>query len=135
MAATAMTAEALNGITSTIIGAAIQVHQAIGPGLLESAYRACLCHEFRQRGLRFEAEKSLPLIYKGVRIARAYCADLIVEEAVVVEVKGVAVLAPVCTQQLLTYVKLADCRVGLLLNFGAPTMTAGIERVVNNFPK
>jgi len=102
---------------------------------LESAYRPCLCYELRQRGLRFELEKNLPLTYKEVRIARAYCADLIVEEAVIVEAKAVAVLPPVCTQQLLTYLKLADCRVGLLLNFGAPTMTAGIERVANNFPE
>jgi GxxExxY protein len=135
MSATPLTADALNRITSTIIGAAIQVHRAIGPGLLESAYRACLCYELRQHRLAFEVEKRLPLIYKEVTIARAYHADLIVEEAVILEVKAVVVLPPVCTHQLLTYLKLADCRVGLLLNFGASAMTAGIQRVVNNFPE
>ena len=125
----------MNRITSTVIGAAIQVHRVIGPGLLESVYQACLCYELQQAGLRFEVEKSLPLTYRDVKINRAYEADVMVEEAVIVEVKAMIALPLVCKQQLLTYLKLADCRVGLILNFGAPTMTAGIERVANKFPE
>jgi GxxExxY protein len=135
MQAPSLTAQALNQLTSDIIGAAIEVHRNLGPGLLESAYRACLCYELRQLNLRIKVEQDLPLVYKGtVRINRAYTADLVVESAVIVEVKALPSIPNVCRQQLLTYLKLADCRVGLLLNFGAQTMTAGIDRVVHRFP-
>jgi GxxExxY protein len=132
----APSADALNQLTSAIIGAAIEVHRNLGPGLLESAYRACLCYELRQLNLRFKVEQALPLVYKGVvRINRAYTADLIVESVVIVELKALPSIPPVCRQQLLTYLRLTDCRVGLLLNFGAQTMTAGIDRVVYRFPE
>ena len=133
MAAT-FTVEALNQITSTIIASGIKVHRTLGPGLLENAYLACLCLELKAVGLRFEAQRSLPLIDNGTRIECAYRADLVVEQAVVVEVKAVDAIPNVYTRQLRTYALLADCRIGLLLNFGAPTMKDGIKRVVNRKP-
>ena len=133
--ANTFTVEALNQITSTIIAGAIKIHRTLGPGLLENAYLACLCHELKSVGLRFEAQKALPLFYDGTRIECAYRADLVVEQAVVVEVKAVDAIPAVYTRQLRTYAMLADCRVGLLLNFGAPTLKDGIKRVVNRFPE
>jgi GxxExxY protein len=132
--ATTFTLEAINQITSTIISGAIRVHRTLGPGLLENAYLACLCYELKSEGLRFETQKGLPLFYNGARIECAYRADLIVEHAVVVEVKAVDTLPAAYTRQLRTYASLADCRVGLLLNFGAPTLKDGIKRIVNGFP-
>jgi GxxExxY protein len=129
-----VTADRLNQITSTIIAAAIRVHRALGPGLLENAYLPCLCYELHAAKVRFERQKTLPLVYRGVTVECAYRTDLIVEEAVLVEVKAMAELAPVHERQLRTYLRLAHCSVGLLLNFGAPTMKAGIKRVANEFP-
>jgi GxxExxY protein len=128
-------AEALNRITSTVIDAAIRIHRAVGPGLLESAYFECLCFELVSAGLRIEAQKILPLVYRDVLVRRAYRADVIVEEAVVLEVKALDKIAPIHSRQLYTYLRVADCRVGLVLNFGAPIMLDGIKRVVNNFPE
>lgn len=127
-------ADALNQLTSTIIAGAIRIHRALGPGLLENAYLACLCHELASARLRFEVQKSLPLLYEGVRIDCAYRADLIVEATAVIEVKALEIVAPVHMRQLTTYTRLADCQVGLLLNFGALTMKEGIKRVLNGFP-
>ena len=132
--ATTFTIEALNQMTSTIIAGAIKVHRALGPGLLENAYLACLCHELKSVGLRFETQKTLSLFYDGAHIDCAYRADLIVEGAVVVEVKALDTVPAVYTRQLRTHACLADCRIGLLLNFGAPTMKDGIKRVINGFP-
>ena len=128
-------AEALNDITSRIIAAAIEIHRALGPGMLEGAYVACLAHELRERAMPFELQKIVPLVYKGVRLDAAYRADLIVDQAVLVEVKALDTLAPVHARQLQTYLRLTDLRVGLLLNFGAPVMKAGIKRIVNRFPE
>ena len=130
----ASVAEHLNALTRTIIGAAIAVHRALGPGLLESAYLACLSYELSRAGLRFEAQKEIPLVYGDLRVPCAYRADLLVEGCVIVEVKALDVVAPLHSRQLRTYIQLADCRVGLLLNFGRLTMRDGIERVVNRFP-
>ena len=127
-------AESLNQLTSAIIGCAIKIHRVLGPGLLENAYMACLCHELAAARLRFESQKSLPLIYEGVRVDCAYRADLVVEGSVVLEVKAVDTVPPVFMRQLTTYTKMAHCQVGLLLNFGAPTMKEGIKRVLNGFP-
>ena len=129
-----LSADALNRLTSAIVAGAIQVHRTLGPGLLEAAYLACLGYELDQQGLRFEREKAVPLVYKDVRLACAYRADLIVEGQVIVEVKALDVIAPIHSRQMLTYLKLADCRIGLILNFGAATLTSGIKRVVNGFP-
>ena len=123
--------EPLNRITSAINGAAIQIHRTIGPGLLEKAYWGCLCFELHSAGLRIETQKPLPLIYRGVNIDCAYKADLIVEGVVIVEVKALNGLAPIHRRQLLTYLRLANCPLGLLLDFGGETMKAGIQRVLN----
>jgi len=122
----------INRITSTIIEAAIRIHRTIGPGLLEKAYFGCLCFELSSVGLRIETQKALPLIYRGVNIECAYRADLIVEGLVIVEVKAINGLAPIHRRQLLTYLRIADCPLGLLLDFGGETMKAGIKRVIND---
>jgi GxxExxY protein len=126
--------DALNRITSTVIAAAIRVHKTLGPGLLESAYLACLCHEIASSGLRIETQKPISLMYRGILIDCAYRADLIVEKHVLVEVKAVDALAPIHSQQMYTYLRVIESPIGLLLNFGAATMKAGIKRVVNRFP-
>ena len=127
-------AAALNELTKRIIGGAIEVHRAIGPGLLERAYAACLDHELRLRGFAVRRNVPLPLVYKGLRLTSAYLADMIVEECVVVELKAIEATAPVHERQLLTYVRLADCRVGLMLNFGQRLLSPAIIRVANQFP-
>ncbi len=123
--------ERLNRITSANNAAAIQIHRTIGPGLLEKAYWGCLCFELHSAGLRIETQKALPLVYHGVNIDCAYRADLIVEGLVIVEVKALNGLAPIHRRQLLTYLRLANCPLGLLLDFGGETMKAGIQRVLN----
>jgi len=128
-----LSATAINGITSTICDCSIRIHRKVGPGILEKAYFGCLCYELVSAGLKLETQKELPLLYDGVRIDCAYRADLIVEGTVIVEVKAIESLAPIRRRQLLTYLRIADCPVGLLLNFGAKTMKEGIQRVVNNF--
>ncbi|MBM3133940.1 MAG: GxxExxY protein [Chloroflexi bacterium] len=117
-------------LTEQILGAAIEVHRKLGPGLLESAYRACLARELALHGLSFEQEKPLPVEYKGVLIDCSYRLDLIVAGKVVVEVKAVDALLPVHEAQLLTYLKLTGCRVGLLINFNVPVLKDGIKRLV-----
>jgi len=126
--------ERLDQITSDIIGAAIEVHRALGPGLLESAYEACLAFELAQRGLRVDQQKPLPVVYREVKLDCAYRLDLLVEDAVIVEVKSVDRLAPIHQAQLLSYLKLSGCRVGLLIDFNVKILKNGIRRVVNNFP-
>lgn len=126
--------ESINRITSVIIECAIHVHRALGPGLLESAYLACLCFELTKAGVSIEVQTALPLVYQGVRVDCAYRADLIVQGIVIVEVKSQNSLAPIHVRQLLTYLRLAECPAGLLLNFGARTMKDGVKRVLNGFP-
>jgi GxxExxY protein len=128
-------AEALNHLTSTVIDAAIRIHRAVGPGLLESAYFECLCFELVSAGVNIETQKVLPLVYRDLTVLRAYRADIVVERAVVLEVKALESLAPIHSRQLYTYLRVADCRVGLVLNFGASTMVDGIKRVANGFPE
>ena len=117
-------------LTSKIIAAAIEVHRALGPGLLESAYLACLVRELVLRGIPIEQEKPLPVEYKGVRLDCGYRLDLLVNGKVVVELKAVDALHPVHEAQLLTYLKLSGCRVGLLINFNVPVLKEGIKRMV-----
>ena len=126
--------DTLNALTKAILGAAIQIHRTLGPGLLERAYLACLTYELAALGLRLEKQKAIPLVYGTMRIGCAYRADILVEGLVVVEVKARDQIAPVHRRQLHTYIRLADCRVGLLLNFGAAVMRDGIYRAVNRFP-
>ena len=127
-------AERLDRITQAIIGAAIEVHRALGPGLLESAYEACLAFELTQRGLKVEQQKPLPVVYKNVKLDCGYRLDLLVEEAVIVEIKSVDRLAPIHQAQLLSYLRLSGHSVGLLINFNVQVLKNGIRRVVNNFP-
>jgi len=117
-------------LTGQIIAAAIEVHRALGPGLLESAYQACLAHEFSLRGLPFEEEKSLSVEYKGVQVDCGYRLDFLVAGKVVVELKAVSAIDAVHEAQLLTYLKLTGCRVGLLINFNVPVLKMGIKRRV-----
>ena len=117
-------------LTEQIIGAAIEVHQHLGPGLLESAYEECLCHELQLRGLSFRRQVTLPVVYKGVALDCGYKMDLVVEDRVVIELKCVESILGVHHAQLLTYLKLSGKRVGLLLNFHVSVMTRGIARRV-----
>src|SRR5579864_4536995 len=121
--------ERLNEITERIIGAAIAVHRALGPGLLESAYEACLVFELAERGLSVEQQKPLPLVYKGVKVECGYRLDLLVEGAVIVEVKAVDELAPIHDAQLLSYLKISGCRVALLINFNVRVLKDGLRRI------
>lgn len=120
----------INQITEAIIGAAIEVHKELGPGLLESAYEECLCHELGLRKVRFEQQRELPVRYKGMHLDCGYRLDLVVEKLVVVEIKAVEELAPIHDAQLLTYLRLGGWHAGLLLNFNVPVLKDGIRRKV-----
>lgn len=120
----------LNELTEAVIGAAIEVHRGLGPGLLESAYLACMRRELTMRGLAFRSEVSLPVAYKGEQIDCAYRIDLLVDERVVVELKAIDALEPIHEAQLLTYLKLGGWQVGLLINFNVAVLKTGIKRRV-----
>jgi GxxExxY protein len=120
-----------NGVAKSIVDAAYKIHTQFGPGLLESAYQAMLAHELRKRGLRVECEKPIPLVYDEVVLELGYRADMLIEDLVLVELKAVEQIAPVHKRQMLTYLKLADKRLGLLINFGAALIKDGIARVAN----
>ena len=120
----------INKITDQIIGFAIEVHKAMGPGLLESAYEQCLSHEFSLRGIAFKRQHPLPVVFKGTKLACGYRADFIVENSVLLEIKAVDVLLPIHEAQLLTYMKLGKLNVGLLVNFNVATFKRGIKRFV-----
>lgn len=124
-----------NQITEGVIGAAIEVHRNLGPGLLEGAYEECMCYELAHSGLRFTRQTSIPVTYKGLKLNRGFRLDLLVEDPVVVEIKAVGAVLPVHEAQLLTYLKLLNRTVGLLINFNEPALKTGIRRVVNNFPE
>jgi GxxExxY protein len=124
----------LDQITRRIIGAAIEVHKALGPGLLESAYEVCLAFELHQIGLKVEVQKPLPVVYKDVKLDCGYRLDLVVEDAVIVEIKAVDHLSPIHDAQLLSYLRLSHKRVGLLLNFHVRVLKDGLKRIVNEFP-
>jgi GxxExxY protein len=120
--------EASNALTGKIIGAAIEIHRALGPGLLESAYETCFIYELRLRKLKVENQKSMPVFYKDVMLDCGYRADLVVEDQVIVEIKSVAGIAPIHEAQLLSYLKLSDCKFGLLINFNVQLLKEGIRR-------
>ena len=122
--------KSLNEVSSEIIGSAIEVHRTLGPGLLESAYEECLCHELRLRGVSFERQVPLPVQYKGVSLECGYRIDLVVEQRVVVELKSVEEVSNIHRAQLLTYLKLHESWLGLLLNFNVPAMKDGVIRLV-----
>ena len=124
----------VNALTKRIIGAAIEVHRELGPGLLESTYEACLAFEFIERGLSFERQKPLPVIYRGHRLECGYRIDLFVEDTVIVEVKSVERLERVHKSQLLSYLRLKKRRVGLLINFNVNWLAGeGIKRISNGY--
>ena len=120
-----------NQISEIIIGCAIEVHKGLEPGLLESVYRECLFYELVRTGLKVEKEKSLPVVYKEVKMDIGYRMDLLVEDKVVIELKSVEALNDVHIAQVLTYLKLSDCKLGLLINFNVVRLTLGIRRLVN----
>lgn len=123
----------IDDITRSIIGAAIDVHRELGPGLLESAYEACLVHELLRRGHSVVRQKPLPVEYKDVKLDCGYRMDLLVDDAVVVELKSVEQVEKIHRMQLLSYLRLAGLQVGLLINFNVEALVDGVARVVNNF--
>ncbi|HEV8260416.1 MAG TPA: GxxExxY protein [Burkholderiales bacterium] len=120
----------VNKTTEAVIGAAIEVHKHLGPGLLESAYERCLCQEFRLRKMQLERQVVLPVTYKGVQLDCGYRIDLVVNDEVIVEIKTVEHLLPIHEAQTLTYMRLGGWQVGLLLNFSVPILIRGIKRLV-----
>jgi GxxExxY protein len=121
-----------NELSNQIIGLAIEVHKQLGPGLLESTYEQCLAYELVQAGIPFEQQKQLPVQYKGIRLDCGYRLDLLVDNKVIVEIKAVESLLPIHEAQLLTYLKLSNVKLGLLLNFNVMMMKQGIKRVANH---
>jgi len=120
----------LEDLTEQVIGAAIEVHKVLGPGLMESAYEECLCHELHLRGISFERQVSLPVEYKGIKLDCGYRIDVVIENAVVLELKCVERVLPVHQAQLLTYLKIAHKPVGFIINFNVPVLARGIYRRV-----
>ena len=121
----------LNALSEKIIGCAIKVHRTLGPGLLESTYEVCLVHELKKAGLKVERQVSLPVIYDGIKLDAGYQLDVLVEDAVIVELKSVENLLPIHEAQLLTYLKLANKKLGLLINFNVTLLKNGIKRKIN----
>lgn len=117
-------------ITKEIIGAAIEVHKSLGPGLLESAYEECLTYELIQKGLKVERQKPVPVIYKEIKLDYGYRIDLLVEDSVIVELKSIEAFAPIHEAQILTYMKFAEKKVGLLINFNVTVLKNGLKRYV-----
>jgi GxxExxY protein len=126
-----MTVQRINQISGEIVDAAMKVHTALGPGLLESAYEGCLKHELTKRGLKVLSQVTLPVIYDGVKIDVGYRIDLLVEDAVIVELKAVEKLTPLNEAQLLSYLKLSGRKLGLLINFNVEHLKNGIKRIAN----
>ena len=123
----------VNALSNVVIGAAIDVHKALGPGLLESAYEACLCHELGSRGVKYQRQVSLPIDYKDVQLDCGYRLDILVEDKIVLELKSVERLLPIHDAQLLTYLKLGNWQLGILFNFNVPLLKLGIKRKVYKF--
>jgi len=121
----------INDLTGNIIGAAIEVHKVLGPGLLESTYEECLCHELALRNISYQRQVTIPLDYKGMRLECGYRLDLLVESCVLVEMKACESIQPIHEAQLLTYLKLANLKLGLLINFNVPVLKEGIKRIAN----
>lgn len=125
----------LDEISRRIIGAAIEVHRHLGPGLLESAYQSCLAFELKQLGPKAEEQKPLPVVYKQVKLDCGYRLDMVVEDEIIVEIKAIEKLLPIHDAQLLSYLRLAKKRAGLLMNFHVPVLKNGLKRIVNEFPE
>ena len=125
----------MNNLTEQIIGAAIEVHKELGPGLFESTYERCLVHELQLRGIKTERQKKQPIIYKGLEIDEGYRIGILVENEIILELKVVNELNNIHTAQLLTYLKLSGCKLGYLINFNTEVLKNGIKRIVNNYPE
>ena len=123
--------EELNKLTEGIIGAAIEVHRNLGPGLLESAYQAALAYELNQRGYKLEQQKPLPMLYKEIKLDAGYRLDFLVNDKVVLEIKSSDGIAPIHAAQILSYLRLSGCKVGLLINFNVKLLKNGIKRFIN----
>ena len=121
-----------NELSKTIANTAYQIHYILGPGLLESVYEEIMCHELRKQGLSIERQKGIPVIWNELKMEIGFRADLIVERRVIIELKSVDIIAPVHPKQLLTYLKLTDIKLGILINFNEPLIKNGITRIVNN---
>ena len=121
-----------NEISTSVIGCAIKVHKALGPGLLESAYEECLFYELQKSGLLIERQKPLPLIYEDIKLDIGYRVDLLIERKLIIELKSVETLNDIHFAQLLTYLKLSNCKLGLLINFNVTLIKNGIKRIANN---
>jgi GxxExxY protein len=117
-----------NAVSEKVIGAAIEVHRNLGPGLLESSYHACLCRELDLRGVAYQSQVPLPLEYKGIEIAKGYVIDLLVEDSLIIEVKSVEKLLPIHSAQLMTYMRLRGISAGLLMNFNVELLPQGLKR-------
>ena len=126
----AMIVQGVNQTTEAIIGAAIEVHKHLGPGLLESAYEECLCHELHLRNIPFQRQVPLPVVYKGAKLDCGYRIDLLVKGEVVVELKAIEGVLPIHEAQTLTYMRLGGWKVGLIINFNVPIVVKGIKRLV-----
>jgi len=126
--------EKLNSLSGKIIDAAIKVHKALGPGLVESCYEACLAFELMQQGLKVERQKPLPVIYREIKLDCGYRLDLFIDNLIIVEIKSVEKIVPIHKAQLLSYLKLTHCKLGLLINFNVELLKDGLVRVVNDFP-
>ncbi len=122
-----------NEISTIVIGAAIEVHRHLGPGLLESTYEVCLVYELRQMGLEVYQQQSLPVVYKNVKLDAGYRIDALVENKVIIEIKSVEALADIHTAQLLTYLKLKNLKLGLLINFNEVLLKNGVKRTINGY--
>ncbi len=121
-----------NEISKIVFDCALKVHKALGPGLLESAYEECLFFELKKYGLKVEKQKALPLVYEEVKLEIGYRLDIIVDDKVIIEIKSVEALNDVHLAQVLTYLKLSDCKLGMLINFNVALIKNGIKRIVNN---
>ncbi|MEI7820169.1 MAG: GxxExxY protein [Verrucomicrobiota bacterium] len=125
----------LEAIATQVVDAALCVHRELGPGLLESAYEMALCRELNLRDLTFERQKAMPVSYKGTALDCGYRIDVLVEDAIVIELKAVEQLAPIHEAQLFTYLQLAGCHIGFLINFNTRLLKNGLKRIVHNLPK
>jgi GxxExxY protein len=123
----------LNSITGQIIGLAMKVHRLMGPGLLESVYLTCLCYELQKAGLAVEREKMVPLYYDGIKLDQSFRLDLLVQQKIIIETKAVETITAIHKAQLLSYLKLTGCPLGLLINFNVKLLKDGVCRMVNNF--
>ena len=127
-----MDKEEINALSNKIIGCGIEVHKNLGPGLLESAYAQCLAHELNLNEIKFEKELSIPVDYKGIDVDCSYKADFVVDDEIILELKSVERILPIHQAQLLTYLKITDKKLGLLINFNVELLKDGITRIVNN---